>query len=90
MTYTDEPLGVVAVGASAGGVEALTQLASGLSTDLSYAVLVTLHMPADAPSVLARILDRAGPLPAKAAEDGEKLEACHHLCGRSGPPSSGP
>lgn len=87
MTYTDEPLGVVAVGASAGGVEALTQLASGLSTDLSYAVLVTLHMPADAPSVLARILDRSGPLPAKAAEDGEKLEPAtiyvavpdHHL-----------
>ncbi|BDY26804.1 chemotaxis protein CheB [Mycolicibacterium mageritense] len=87
MTYTDEPFGVVAVGASAGGVEALTQLASGLSTDLSYAVLVTLHMPANAPSVLARILDRAGPLPAKAAEDGERLEPAtiyvavpdHHL-----------
>ncbi|ORA34841.1 hypothetical protein BST13_15480 [Mycobacterium aquaticum] len=41
---------MVAVGASAGGVEALTRLAAGLPPDLPYAVLVVLHMPADAPS----------------------------------------
>ncbi|BBY22089.1 chemotaxis protein CheB [Mycobacterium stomatepiae] len=66
--------GVVAIGASAGGVEALSNLAAGLSTDLPYSYLVTLHIPAGAPSILARIIDRSGPLPAAAAEDGEKLE----------------
>src|SRR5690349_17402114 len=69
-----EPLGVVAVGASAGGVEALTELAAGLPEDLPYALLVALHLPANAPSVLARIIDRSGPLSAVAARDGEPLE----------------
>jgi two-component system chemotaxis response regulator CheB len=67
-------LNVVAVGASAGGVEALTQFAAGLPSDLPYAVLVVLHMPASAPSVLARIIDRNGPLPAMNAVDGTPLE----------------
>jgi two-component system, chemotaxis family, protein-glutamate methylesterase/glutaminase len=65
---------VVAVGASAGGVEALTHFAAGLPPDLPYAVLVVLHMPVGAPSVLARILDRSGPLPAAQALDQEPLE----------------
>ncbi|MEE6176208.1 chemotaxis protein CheB [Mycobacterium sp. 050134] len=66
--------GVVAIGASAGGVEALSRLAAGLSADVPYAYLITLHIPAGAPSVLARILDRSGPLPAVAARDGAPLE----------------
>jgi len=65
------PRGVVAVGASAGGVEALTKLATGLP----YAILVALHLPPGGPSVLARIIDRSGPLPASAASDGAALEA---------------
>lgn len=69
--------GVVAIGASAGGVEALSRLASGLSTDLPYAYLMTLHIPAGAPSVLARIIDRSGPLPAVNAENGAALEQGH-------------
>ncbi|CQD20226.1 CheB methylesterase [Mycobacterium europaeum] len=66
--------GVVAIGASAGGVEALSKLAAGLSPDVPYAYAITLHVRAGAPSVLARIVDRSGPLPAVAAEDGAKLE----------------
>ncbi|OBK74892.1 chemotaxis protein CheB [Mycobacterium sp. 1274761.0] len=83
MATTDEDIdggalkGVVAVGASAGGVEALTNLVGNLPTDLPYAALVALHMPPGAPSVLAKIIDRAGPLPAVAAEDGMTLEAGH-------------
>jgi two-component system chemotaxis response regulator CheB len=65
--------GVVAIGASAGGVEALSRLAAGLSPDLPYAYLVVLHIPAGAPSILARIVDRRGPLPAVAAEHGATL-----------------
>jgi two-component system, chemotaxis family, protein-glutamate methylesterase/glutaminase len=67
--------GVVAGGASAGGVEALTQFAANLPTDLPYAILVALHMPPGGPSVLARIIDRSGPVPASTAVDGAPLEA---------------
>jgi len=65
--------GVVAIGASAGGVEALSNLAAGLSPDVPYAYLVALHIPANAPSVLARIIDRSGPLTAVTAQDGAPL-----------------
>ena len=74
MADQNNTLNVVAVGASAGGVEALIQFAAGLPPDLPYAVLVVLHMPAGAPSLLARIVDRNGPLPAMTAEDGAPLE----------------
>lgn len=67
--------GVVAVGASAGGVEALSRFVSGLTADVPFAYLVALHMPAGAPSVLARILDRSGPLPAVSAAHGARLRA---------------
>ncbi|WP_431961136.1 chemotaxis protein CheB [Mycobacterium sp. smrl_JER01] len=63
------------MGGSAGGVEALSKAASGLPADLPFAVLMTLHLPAHGPSVLAQIIDRAGPLPAVAAEDGMPLQA---------------
>lgn len=69
--------GVVAIGASAGGVEAVSNLAAGLSPDLPYAYLVTLHLPPSAPSALARIIDRNGPLPAVTAKNGAPLEPAH-------------
>lgn len=74
-------MGVVAVGASAGGVEALTTLAAGLPEDLPYAVLIVLHMPPNAPSVLGHIIDRAGPLPAASAVHGAPLQAGHIYVG---------
>lgn len=64
---------VVAVGASAGGVEALRALVGGLPPTYPGALLVVLHRPRDAPSALGAILTRSGPLPARAAVDGEGL-----------------
>ena len=75
MTSSSEHRDVVAVGASAGGVEALRALVGGLPAEYPGVVLVVLHVPRDAPSALPRILDRSGPLPAEAAVDGEKLRA---------------
>ena len=63
----DAARGAVAVGASAGGVEALTKFAANLPADLPYAIFTALHMPPSAPSLLAKIIDRSGPLPATAA-----------------------
>ena len=64
---------IIVVGASAGGVEALQGLLRGLPADLPAAVFVVLHLSAEAPSLLPQILNRAGPLPAAAAVDNERI-----------------
>jgi two-component system chemotaxis response regulator CheB len=65
---------LIVVGASAGGVQALQALVAQLPRDLPASVVVVLHLMADGASVLDDILDRAGPLPAAQAHDGERLE----------------
>jgi two-component system chemotaxis response regulator CheB len=66
---------VIVVAASAGGVEALSALAAGLPPDLPAAVLVVMHFPAHATSMLPSILQRHGRLPAVHAEDGAELRS---------------
>jgi two-component system, chemotaxis family, protein-glutamate methylesterase/glutaminase len=66
---------VLAVGTSAGGVEALTHLAARLPADFPAPVLVVLHVPAFSASNLPAILERAGPLTADHAHDHERLAA---------------
>jgi two-component system chemotaxis response regulator CheB len=68
---------VIVVGASAGGVEALSRLMRGLPRDLSAAMAVVLHTSPTGPSLLPNILSRAGPLPASAAKDGEEFLPGH-------------
>jgi two-component system chemotaxis response regulator CheB len=68
---------VVVVGASAGGVQTLQTLVAELPPEFPASVLVVLHMMSSGTSVLPSILDRAGPLPATLAVDGETLERGH-------------
>lgn len=69
------PESLVVIGASAGGVEALLEVAAGFPADLPAAVCVTMHISPDTPSRLAQILSRAGPLPARQATGGDRLRA---------------
>jgi two-component system, chemotaxis family, protein-glutamate methylesterase/glutaminase len=66
---------IIVVGASAGGVEAVSLLVSDLPPDLPAAVFVVIHVPANAASTLPAILDRAGPLPSLPAEDWQPIES---------------
>jgi two-component system chemotaxis response regulator CheB len=58
---------LVAVGASAGGVEALKTLVAALPADLPATVLVALHLSASARSYLADILARSCRMPVRQA-----------------------
>lgn len=68
---------LVVIGASAGGVEALQKLVALLPADLPAALFVVIHIPTEPPSQLGHILDRAGPLTAKTAEDDEPIRLGH-------------
>jgi two-component system chemotaxis response regulator CheB len=64
---------LVAIGASAGGVEALRSMLALLPAGLPATVLVALHLPASSRSYLAEILARACALPVRPARDGQTL-----------------
>ena len=61
---------IVVIGASAGGIEALSALLALLPADFPAAILVVVHISADSPGVLPSILARAGVLPVETAKDG--------------------
>ncbi len=64
---------ILAVGASAGGVEALGRLARALPQELPAAVFVVLHVPPNATSALPDILRRKARLQAAHATHGEPI-----------------
>lgn len=68
---------IVVIGASAGGVEALTKLTHDLPHEFPAAVFVVLHIMASGTSLLPTILDRSSPLPVSTARDGERHERGH-------------
>lgn len=68
---------LVAIGASAGGVEALRELVASLPPELPAAMLVVMHVLPTGTSMLPAILARAGRLPATGARHGELLERGH-------------
>jgi two-component system chemotaxis response regulator CheB len=63
--------GVVALAASAGGLEALMEILNGLPVDFPASVLVAQHRSAALPDLLAHVLGRRTPLRVKTAEEGE-------------------
>jgi two-component system, chemotaxis family, protein-glutamate methylesterase/glutaminase len=68
--------GIIVVGASAGGIEALQVLTGGLPASLDASVFVVLHIGTgiNGHSHLPAILSRAGKLPAVGPRDGEQIE----------------
>lgn len=67
---------IVAIGASTGGVEALTTVLSALPAD-SPAILITQHMPASFTSTFARRLDRTCAIQVSEAQDGVRVLPGH-------------
>jgi two-component system, chemotaxis family, protein-glutamate methylesterase/glutaminase len=76
---------VLAIGTSAGGVEALRFLASEFPRDFPASVLAVIHLSAQYQSSLDSILTQAGPLPARFAKDDTTVEPAQIYIG---PPDS--
>jgi two-component system CheB/CheR fusion protein len=73
-----EPLPlVVGVGASAGGLEAFTDLLRHLPKDTGMAFVLLQHLPPKQHSMLAQILSKATVLPVEEAREGTVPEADH-------------
>jgi two-component system chemotaxis response regulator CheB len=68
---------IIVIGTSVGGIETLKKLVKKLPPDLRASVFVVLHISRDSPGVLPAILEKAGPLPALRANDGEKFKTGH-------------
>jgi len=64
---------IIVIGASAGGVQALSKLVAALPAGLPAAVFIVLHIPTDAPSLLPAILARDSQLAVAHAVDGEEI-----------------
>ena len=67
----------VVMGASAGGLEALSTVLPLLHSDFSLPVMIVMHLPPDKNSILAELLDAKCPLTVSEANDKEPLEAGH-------------
>jgi two-component system, chemotaxis family, protein-glutamate methylesterase/glutaminase len=63
---------LIAIGTSAGGIDALLKLVAQLKPNIPAAILVTIHLSAQFRSELDCVLSRAGRLPAHFAAQGER------------------
>ncbi len=64
---------IVAIGASAGGLEALKEFFGAVQSSAEFAYVVVTHMQRDQSSHMAELLTRAGTLRATEAIDGEEV-----------------
>lgn len=64
---------IIVIGASAGGIDPIRTILSGLPADFPGSLFVVVHTSPDAPGVLDVILSRAGALPATLATDGKRI-----------------
>ncbi len=68
---------IVGIGASAGGLEALRDMLAAASPPTNMAFVIVQHLDPNYESMLAQLLDRAGPLDVLQCEGGEALEPDH-------------
>ncbi len=71
------PFSTVVVGASAGGVEALSRLLALMPANTGCSFIVVLHLPAHHRSMLASLLGRVTTMPVRDAEHGARPQPDH-------------
>src|SRR5881409_1601533 len=68
---------IVGIGASAGGLEAFSELLAHLSLDAAMAFVLFQHLDPKYPSILSEILSRTTPLPVIEVQHGVRVEPSH-------------
>src|SRR5436309_1320661 len=68
---------IVGIGASAGGLEAFSELLAHLSPDAAMAFVLVQHLDPKYPSILSEILSRTTPLPVIEVQHGVRVEPGH-------------
>ena len=71
------PFSVVGIGASVGGLEAMTELLQAIPEGAGMALAVAIHLAPERPSSLVEVLARAAPMPVREAQDGLPVEQNH-------------
>ena len=70
-----EPVGLVAIGASAGGPGALATVLGGLPEKFGAAIVIVQHIDAQFANGMAEWLDQHSVIPVRLAREGDRLEA---------------
>ncbi|MBI3461504.1 MAG: chemotaxis protein CheR [Planctomycetes bacterium] len=70
-------LPVVGIGASAGGLEALTEFLQAMPADSGMAFVIVSHLDPEHKSALGEILSQVNRMPVREAEDGVTVESNH-------------
>ncbi|WP_247878207.1 chemotaxis protein CheB [Azospirillum sp. TSO22-1] len=73
----DGPVAVIGIGASAGGLKAITAFLEAVPADSGLALVVLQHRTPNHEWLMVDLLSKAAPLPVRAAEDGMPVEADH-------------
>lgn len=73
----DQPIHVVGIGASAGGLEALESFFDSTPADTGMAFVVIQHLSPDFRTMMVELLSRHTAMPVVSAEDGMLLQANH-------------
>jgi two-component system CheB/CheR fusion protein len=68
---------IVGIGASAGGLEAFTELLAALPADTGMAYVLVQHLDPDHPSLLTTLLARKASMPVEEVQDGARVEPNH-------------
>lgn len=65
------------IGASAGGIDAVSSVIRSLPEDFPAAIFIVIHTSPEGPGLLSNILDRIGPLPATTVQANERIVSGH-------------
>ncbi|WP_241126946.1 chemotaxis protein CheB [Novosphingobium terrae] len=74
---TETKVPIIGIGASAGGLEALRDMLAAAQPPTNMAFVIVQHLDPNYESMLAQLLDRAGPLRVLQCEGGEALQSDH-------------